>query len=175
TKEEKDMLFSSNQMHMARWRLWSCKESVYKVLIKSGVSPFLNPLRIEVVPDEPWDKEQMRFKAIFDGRKIGGCSFKKDHWVHSISSNQPFTGHDYHSEIIKVAEKSASEQIRVLVKKKLEKEHDIKVENIFQSSLNIPTIICQDKEIGVDFSISHHAPYSAYILHIYNRLSLNDI
>lgn len=166
TDQEKDWLYASDDIHLARWRLWSCKESAYKVLLKCGISPFMNAKRIVVYSEESITAAAMHFKVKFDRQELWGYSLQNGYWVYSICCNLPFNDKEYHCRIVFGPEAGSSERIRSELKLNLEKEHGIKVEKIDQSDQDIPVIHCQDSQVKIDLSLTHHAPYSAYLYHI---------
>ena len=161
--QESALILESDSLHMARWRFWSCKESAYKVLIKCGVKPFLSARRIEILPIGSLQARKMIFKANFENRVLFGCSILDDKWVYSICSNLPLDRTKYETAVIKASEKEASHQIRTQVKRHIKMKHGIEVRRIYQGKHNVPVIECQDPCTKIDLSLSHHAPYSAYL------------
>ncbi|MFT4664314.1 MAG: phosphopantetheinyl transferase (holo-ACP synthase) [Polaribacter sp.] len=166
TSNEAAYLAASHQVNQNRWGLWSCKESVYKVLIKTGVAPFMNAKRIEIVYGESTGEGTQNFIATFERKKFYGISSMNKHWVHSICCDFPLEEQSYHSEILNTDVDTASQELRVKIIEVLKINHQIKVDKIIQSPSNIPTVICINPETEIDLSISHHAPYSAYLFHI---------
>ena len=47
TNDEQDSIHNSVDPFLQVWRLWSMKESVYKVFIQKGGKPALNPSKID--------------------------------------------------------------------------------------------------------------------------------
>ncbi len=168
TEKEKEWLFSSRRPEQTRWRLWTFKESAYKVLMKCGVPPFQNVRRIEILPDGSLLAKKMHFKASLDDYQLWGYSVQNKDWVHSICSNQPFNEEVYHADVISYdTKRGASKAIREQVEDQLKKEYGIKIKSIAQSTENIPIISCENPEISIDLSLTHHLPYSAFVYHIH--------
>lgn len=165
TVEELAALSSCDDKHIGRWRLWSCKESVYKILIKQGVAPFLNPRRIEIkAQTSDWGATEFSFQASFGEGHFQGYSKLTANWVHSISCTKAFFPDDYYTEVIPTERPTASVQLRQRVIEILQQDHRLAVEAIEQSAQNVPIAVDYTGKFKVDLSFSHHEPYSAYLI-----------
>jgi phosphopantetheinyl transferase (holo-ACP synthase) len=164
TSREKNWIFSREDRHIARWFIWSCKESAYKILIKRGVKPFLNARKIEIVPQEPVAGKQLFFEACFKDWRGYGVSFLTEEYACSYcfeslpseltySSGIHFSTHpDFRSELHQKLAGSLREQ-------------GIHLCNIQKNEKRIPQITCRPP-YTIDISFSHHFPFSSYLYQI---------
>jgi len=166
TNSEQAWLAESKQRNRDRWLLWSCKESTYKVLMKTGVPTFLNAKRIEIVLGQSDSLGEQHFKANFEGKEFWGKSTWKKDWIHSVCCNHPLEGQRFRAGVISSGATTTSEDIREEVIAILTKEYDFKVKGIVQSASNVPMVVCDDSGGEVDLSFSHEGGYSAYVFRL---------
>ena len=152
---------SLNPFHLV-WRLWSMKESAYKVSIQSGYPRLFNPSSIHC--------------KIISSKKglisIGGIDLSSETRINqeyiltvaSPTNNSIITTKilKLHTHNFKAQQKVLYQQILAQVALELQFSKDELT--IQKTNLNIPYISYKNKKIESHLSISHHGKYGVFSL-----------
>ncbi len=156
--EEQDMILSVSDPFSLVWRLWSMKESIYKLQMDATSVHKYNPSKISC--------------HIID--EING-TVSIDHQTYDTTTNQTaeyiytYAVKDNRSEIIhKIININSSEQQSELCYNRLINEVSIQLGlnpdklTIRKSSNGIPSLYFQENKLDIDISITHHGSFGAY-------------
>ncbi len=156
--EEQDMILSVSDPFSLVWRLWSMKESIYKLHMDVSSVHKYNPSKISC--------------HIID--EING-TVSIDHQTYDTTTNQTaeyiytYTVKDNRSEVIhKIININSSEQQSELCYNRLINEVSIQLGlnpdklTIRKSSNGIPSLYFQENKLDIDISITHHGSFGAY-------------
>jgi hypothetical protein len=161
--EEIEFIFRSENPGIAARRIWSSKESSWKVLIKEGVSPFQNPKRIVLSMLESPDSPDYSFQYHHKGKRGWGRSFLEKDFTYALAANQPLEGLSYYSRTFPLRKKSdQSQAIRQLFLKDLFQATGWKNVFIEKNNQGVPEIKGLPQYASIDLSFSHDYPFGAY-------------
>lgn len=157
TSSEQEIIHKSNDKFLAVWRMWSMKESAYKLFIQKGNERFYNPLKLVC-------------SIIFNE---SGVVQIEDY---SINTKTIITSDYIYTSAYQLAEKevvddvffmnSNNESMCVyngllnyvsLEKNKIRKELEIR-----KTINGVPEIYENDDRLNLSFSLSHHGSFGAF-------------
>ena len=159
TARERKYISNSNNKFNTVWRLWSMKESAYKLYIQQNGERFFNPKKLEctifsknegqVIVGESWfststksDNNLIFSTALIDkSTTVISCDFKINNCTQSEQT---------HSAIL--------HYIAFLTKFKLSKL------TIKKSANNVPCLYFQNEQLPWSISLSHHGTFGAFSL-----------
>jgi len=159
TLKEQSIITSSADPFKTVWRLWSMKESAYKVFIQAGGIRFFNPTKIEcslhssenglveigrttLKTITSTDTDYIFSTATVENSKIDTCIFKL------TENNVKQQSHFMHEQLLSDFAKNNSLHLAEL---QLEK-----------TAAGVPTLHYRKKPLNVSVSITHHGKYGAY-------------
>jgi len=158
TKDEQSYITKSNDPFGAVWRLWSMKESVYKLHLRSTQVRSFYPSKIicHVLDDKIGI-------VLLDGSEYDTTTSSFNDYIFSFAMDTDST--DVYHDIIKY-DNQLHENYFATIKNKLAINLDCKsVEiDIIKNSFGIPQIYCKDKKQDVFISITHHGNFLAWSL-----------
>lgn len=159
TIKEQSIITTSTDPFKTVWRLWSMKESAYKVFIQAGGARFFNPTKIECSLNS-LESGQVKIAtktlktatsinanyifstATFDNSNIDTCIFKLP------ENNIKKQSHFMHEQLLSnFAEKYSLNLAELLLEK---------------SATGVPTLHYRKKLLNTSISITHHGKYGAY-------------
>jgi phosphopantetheine--protein transferase-like protein len=159
TAREREYISNSNNKFNTVWRLWSMKESAYKLYIQQNGERFFNPKKLEctifsknegqVIVGESWFSTSTKSNnnlifstALIDkSTTVISCDFKINNCAQSEQT---------HSAIL--------HYIAFLTKFKLSKL------TIKKSANNVPCLYFQNEQLPWSISLSHHGTFGAFSL-----------
>ena len=159
TAREREYISNSNNKFNTVWRLWSMKESAYKLYIQQNGERFFNPKKLEctifsknegqVIVGESWFSTSTKSNnnlifstALIDkSTTVISCDFKINNCAQSQQT---------HSAIL--------HYIAFLTKFKLSKL------TIKKSANNVPCLYFQNEQLPWSISLSHHGTFGAFSL-----------
>jgi phosphopantetheine--protein transferase-like protein len=159
TARERKYISNSNNKFNTVWRLWSMKESAYKLYIQQNGERFFNPKKLEctifsknegqVIVGESWFSTSTKSNnnlifstALIDkSTTVISCDFKINNCAQSEQT---------HSAIL--------HYIAFLTKFKLSKL------TIKKSANNVPCLYFQNEQLPWSISLSHHGTFGAFSL-----------
>jgi phosphopantetheinyl transferase (holo-ACP synthase) len=162
-----EKLFTSKELQFIRdcenpflmvWRLWSMKESAYKLYTQLNPSRFYSPKSFEC--EIQFNNGSVKFKDF-------KCLVKTNTTSKYILSEARFIDSEITSKIIELKGKRPKRHSNILKEAlliQLSKLHQLSKENFkFQKSeFSIPTVLCNSVKIQV--SISHHGCFGTYAI-----------
>ena len=158
TFREQQLIHNATNSFSMVWRLWSMKESAYKLYTQLNPSRFYNPKGFEC--------DISNFNGIVKFKDFE-CNVKTQITSRYIISEARFIDSEMTSKIIELKGKRPKSHSNILKEAlliQLSKLHQLSKENFkFQKSeLNIPVVICNSVKIQV--SISHHGCFGTYAI-----------
>lgn len=160
TFNEQQLIQNSDNSFLMVWRLWSMKESAYKLYTQLHPSRFFNPKQFEC---EINDSEALVSYKDFS------CYIKTKMTSQYIISEARLVVMDMISESIKMDNSSPKHQSDtskdILLSKISERFQILKKElKIVKSEFGIPSVYQNSKKLNMSISISHHGNYGAYAI-----------
>ncbi|EGV42854.1 4-phosphopantetheinyl transferase family protein [Bizionia argentinensis JUB59] len=158
TEKERKMISEAIDPFKTVWKLWSMKESAYKVFIQAGGKRFYNPKRIEC-----------RFEDGFDQVSIGFLNLKTETISTDdyILSTAKMDDADSKSFICNVPEIDIKEQSAFLKQKLItdfSTHYNLNLAYlaIKKTEVGVPKLLYKGKDLVVSFSLTHHGIYGSY-------------
>lgn len=161
TTAEQSTIKASADPFTSVWRLWSMKESAYKVFIQAGGERFFNPTKIEchIISEE-------------NGlAKIGSRTLST---ITSINANYLFStavvgASAIYSHIIELSGVTRKKKSRFLYEQLLSdfaRRHALyrKDLRLKKASTGVPRLHYKSTALDIPISITHHGEYGAYSL-----------
>ena len=141
------------------WRMWSMKESAYKVYIQKGGEHKLNPKSFETK-----FTDDVRGEVQFDNLKLD-CVTDVDHcyistYAYEFGENQ---GCIVDASMLGF-ESGRTEEMRKKLLKDIAITYQYHLQDLsIQSSINrVPSVYLKEKYLDISISMSHHGRYAAY-------------
>ncbi len=162
TPSECAFIGSSDNEFKSIWRMWSMKESAYKVAIQRGVKRFLNPQKLNcVVIDEK--RGMVEFDShIFNTHTMVG----EDYIFTTCSDLDTFVTEDHLVYVNRRSEQSLMTR-RALLERIAEKyKYNLNDLQIKKCQQGIPKLYFKEKPLEVSFSLTHHGKFGAYSIEI---------
>jgi holo-[acyl-carrier protein] synthase len=160
SEDEIDFILKSDVPELSLWRVWSMKESAYKIIVKkSGINLFIPKKIITKFIDKKNGKiysEWGEFLSITE---------QDDFFLHTVTTDKdcrPF------SSIRKSNDKNQSLEVRNLLVRELSEIHPekYKLENLsIVKKERVPYLHYENKAMNFDISLSHHGEWLAYAFH----------
>jgi phosphopantetheinyl transferase (holo-ACP synthase) len=162
TKDEQEFILKSKTPFKMVWRLWSMKESAYKMYVQQSSKRFFNPKKmrcklisetegiVDVNENEYITKSQINndfictIASLKNDKKIWSTTFKLD------DSSYPIQHKESHKKLIDAISK----------KQKLPSKYI----HIKKNKVGVPKLFLNSKELPSSFSISHHGYYGAFAI-----------
>jgi len=160
TAQERIYIHESKDSCKMLWRLWSMKESGYKLFLQTGGSPFYNPSKIEC-------------KLLSDslGRiQIDTFSLETqsiENYNYILSNAKKDFKENFRTEVFLLEGKKPSETSSFCyskVKEIISKEFGYAAHSLSlsKSSCGAPVLSYQDKLLDISISLSHHGSYGVF-------------
>ena len=160
SEDEIDFILKSDAPELSLWRVWSMKESAYKIIVKkSGINLFI-PKKIKT---EFLDKKNGKIHS--EWGEFLSVTQQDDSFLHTVSIDiecSPF------SSVRKSNEKNQSAEVRNLLVRELSEIHPekYKLENLsIEKKERVPFLLYENKAMNFDISLSHHGEWLAYAFH----------
>lgn len=160
TLGEQKYLRKSLNADVEIWRLWSMKESAYKVYVQKYATAFFNPRRIEcLINSETCGMVRIDEKSFFS------LSSRFKNAVHTITTEtediEPKAAcQETDAESFEDMRKECYQKVLTLFSHL--KNTNIESLKISKNELGVPYIYNEEKKSDVSLSISHHGRYYAF-------------
>jgi phosphopantetheinyl transferase (holo-ACP synthase) len=159
TPKEQSIITASADPFTSVWRLWSMKESAYKVFIQAGGERFFNPTKIEC-----------SFKDSKDGQvRIDTMNLKASTIINAnyIFSTAAINNSDIETCIFQLTERNSEQQSNFIHQHLLNdfaKNNDLNSAElkIQKTKSGVPLFRYKNKTLNTSISLSHHGGYGAY-------------
>ncbi|WP_296311429.1 4'-phosphopantetheinyl transferase family protein [Winogradskyella sp. UBA3174] len=158
TPREQQLIKNSDNLFLMVWRLWSMKESAYKLYTQLNPSRFYNPKQFECeINDSEGEVIYKDFR----------CYLKTKTTSQYIMSEARLDVKDMISESIKLDDSSPKNQSEAVKNKLFSRiaEHYIILKKdlkLIKSEFGIPEVYYNSKKLNISISISHHGNCGAY-------------
>ncbi len=160
TLQEQQLIQNSDNSFLMVWRLWSMKESAYKLYTQLHPSRFYSPKQFECEINEP--QGEVRYKDFI-------CYVKTNVTSQYIISESRLVTSNMISECIEmktISSENQSDTIKAQLLSAIAKQFNIVKEDltILKSEFGIPSVYQNSKKLNIGISISHHGSYGAYAI-----------
>ncbi len=171
--EEQGKITSSADPFATLWRMWSMKESAYKLYLQQGHARFFNPASIScdiisakkgVVCIRDWDiKTQTEINSdyIFTIAALGDWDRVENSIFHLSSRDAHFQSATTHQKI----------RHHIAAKNRLE----IDQLHIRKTSTHIPQLFYQGQKLALAISLTHHGHYGAFSVLNSGKITLTSL
>lgn len=160
TPEEQEKISESADPFMTVWRMWSMKESAYKLYLQQDKARFFNPVKIvcEIISSAKGkvciDELTMHTHTEIHSTYIFTTAFLRDSdCVENSIFHLPNKESHAQSE-------GTHQKIRHHIAAK--NRFNIDQLHIRKTSQNIPELFYQEQKLPISFSLSHHGNYGAF-------------
>jgi phosphopantetheinyl transferase (holo-ACP synthase) len=159
TPKEQSIITASADPFTSVWRLWSMKESAYKVFIQAGGKRFFNPTKIECSV-----KDSKHGQVIIDTLNLKTSTIINASYIFSTAA---INNSDIETCIFQLTEKNSDEQSSFMHQHLLndfaKKNNLNNAELEIQKNLSgVPLFRYKNKTLNTSISLSHHGGYGAY-------------
>ncbi len=160
TFNEQQLIHNSINPFLMVWRLWSMKESAYKLYTQLKPSRFYNPKQFECEINDSEGKVSY---------KDFSCYIKTNMTSQYILSEARLVDKAMISELVKIdnsSPKQQSDSTKDILLSKIAEDYQIlkKELKVVKSEFGIPSVYQNSKKLNMSISISHHGNYGAYAI-----------
>ena len=160
TLQEQQLIQNSDNSFLMVWRLWSMKESAYKLYTQLHPSRFYSPKQFECQIDDL--QGEVRYKDFM-------CYVKTNITSQYIISESCLVTTNMISECIQMkssSTKNQSDTIKAQLLSAIAQQFNIEKEDlrILKLEFGIPSVYQSSKKLNIGISISHHGSYGAYAI-----------
>lgn len=162
TIREQQYIYNTHSPKLTLWKLWSCKESAYKVIVKRQNKRFLNPKRIEIFSCDVTD---CHFAAYEDMRLLTSSNCTKQ-YIHTVCTANAHDLDKVVGEVFRypeLSQSSGSKEIRGKMVRKISLSIGAFDFSFHKDKFGIPSIQASSLEVNIDISFSHDEPHFAYV------------
>ena len=161
TVNEQRIITTSTNPFTVVWRLWSMKESAYKIYIQAGGDRFFNPTKFECTLYSLQNGQVKMNTTIFKTSTSINSNYifstatinnnDLDTCIFSLKQNNGAFQSNFmqHQVLNNFAEKNSLHFSELLIKK---------------TETGVPTLFYKNKPLNTSISISHHGYYGAYTI-----------
>ena len=159
TSDEQDIISNSIDPFTTVWRLWSMKESAYKVFIQTGGNPFFTPTKIEcklnsrINGEVKIDLLKLKTSTSINSNYIFSSAIMSDLDISTNIFKLPENRNKQHSEFIYQKIIADFSKSKTLNPKEL---------RILKTKDGVPQIYFKNKGLENSLSITHHGNFGAY-------------
>ncbi|MAD97608.1 MAG: hypothetical protein CMB99_09815 [Flavobacteriaceae bacterium] len=145
TKNEQRLIHTSNQSHQLVWRLWTMKESVYKVVVQQEKERFFNPQKFEChIESDSFGH------VVFNGEIYKTFTEQNEDYIYSTTSKA--------NQTCFYQLGSMENRINTMSKRLGLQKSEISVR---KDSLGIPNVYHSGQRITKSMSITNHGRFEA--------------
>lgn len=161
-QEEQNWIYSSDDPFMTVWRMWSMKESAYKLFLQAGEDRFLNPLRLRCQINSPeegvvgigdlhiYTRSKYHPKFIYTSALSTYNGAAMDHVFHLSKTDTYFQSKFTQQQLLNYISRAFNLPIHRL--------------NIIKTDKNVPEVLYDGQKLDLSVSLTHHGHYGAYSL-----------
>ena len=160
TQEEQLAINSSEDPFGTVWRIWSMKESAYKLYLQTGQERFFNPLHLscEIISSEKgivyceelkiYTRTKFNSKFIFTSVSSSSMDNAEDQVFYIPKSDYHFQSEFTHRQILKCIARKFDLNIYKL--------------KIRKTNQKVPEVVYNKQKLDFCFSLTHHGNYGAF-------------
>lgn len=156
TKSEQGLITKSNNPFTMVWRLWSMKESAYKLYIQQGNDRFFNPKRIscEIISSESG-------KVMIGDIVMNTKTKTTSNYIYSTAFLSDKT--EVESHVFLLPANDIQQPSKFTYDKFFDHfSADKNTLTIKKASNGVPQLYCNEQKQKVSFSLTHHGKYGAF-------------
>lgn len=157
---EKRFIFDSSDASMAVWRLWSMKESVYKIHVRRSKVRRFNPKQFgcECITETEGI-------VIGEHNTYKTTTFLNDDFIHTIATECDYNQEIFNGMIINEDQHSLSSNLHKKFLNDLAKRQYLVMNDlqILKNGFQVPELFLNGKKLKLSCSLSHHGSYGAYV------------
>ncbi len=158
TTAEQFYIKQSRDSILMLWRLWSIKESAYKLFIQNGGGRFFNPKKISCVLDGNHSIASINtFKCKVTTRISSDYIFS-----HTVTNSNNVISKQVHIE--STNQREQSKELYFLLKKEISERLKANMSDISlkKNTIGVPLLYLNKTQLNCSVSLSHHGNYGAY-------------
>lgn len=156
---EQVLIEASSDPFTTVWKLWSIKESAYKVFIQAGGQPFYNPTQI-ICQLETSTQSGVQIGSLW----LNAKTLETPAYVFSTAQ---FQDNAIQTQLLQFVSKQPQEQSQTIKQRLL---HDVATQKslapttlqLRKTNTGIPKIYHEQRLLPLSISITHHGGYGAY-------------
>lgn len=162
SKKEQYHVYSSDNAHQTVWRLWSMKESAYKIYAKESQKRIFNPRSFQCdILNDSEGKVTIQNKSYFT------TSHLKENYLHTtsvLSTGKRIVTHCFttNTKDCSMVSHICHENVKAIIANQQNVDQDKLI--IKKDSIGAPYLYYNNKLLEVSFSIAHHGNYGAFVI-----------
>ncbi len=160
-ESERPQIISTGSPFLNIWRMWSMKESVYKVIVQSGEERFLNPQKLICT----FEDEKNGF-VTYNGKNYATQTLRTSNYIYS-SHTKDAAQSEVINEILHVKDPNEqSKMTRLALFQRVANmlEYPLKKLSVQKNKQGVPKLYHSNEPLSLQFSLTHHGNYGAYSL-----------
>ncbi len=151
TDKEVSMILDSQDSFFTAWRIWSMKESAYKIWVQAGASHRLNPIKFETTL-----VDDCIGRVSIDSKLFQTYTENDTEYISTIASDNI---QDAKHRVISAKLNLKEKMIASFAMTNNVKRSEISIKT---NANRIPMIYINESPINCSISMSHHGQYAAY-------------
>lgn len=159
-ESERPQITSNGSPFLNIWRMWSMKESAYKVIVQSGQERFLNPQKlICTIKDDKYGFVE------YEGERYATKTLMTKNYIYS--SHSAIAHSNIIDEILHIKDpREQGNMARLALFQRVANmlEYPIKKLSVRKNEKGIPKLYHKQEPLPLRFSLTHHGNYGAYSL-----------
>ena len=148
TPKEQIVIHASENPFKTVWRLWSMKESVYKIVVQQQHKRFFAPQKLECKMLSETDGEVQ-----FENQYFPTKTIRTDTYIYTTTGQ---------SDLSWLGMAASNNRITEIIAQKL---HIDEVE-IMKNEVGVPSVYHKNEQISQSFSKTHHGAYQAFEINL---------
>ena len=156
---EKSFIYDSSDPSVAVWRLWSMKESVYKIHVRSSKVRSFNPKHFSCT-----FKTGTEGIVISNERTYKTKTLSNGDFIHTIATGSDVEQGIFDGLIMKEDQKDLSSLLYKKTLEDLAKRQFLGINDLqlLKNELQVPELFLNGNKLQMSCSLSHHGRYGAY-------------
>lgn len=154
---EQELISNSRDSFITIWRLWSMKESAYKIFIQSGGKPFFNPKKIEC------QLEDLNGLVEIENLNIQSKSIINDRFIFTVAGIENL---NFKSQILDIGNNPQlhSENLKKRLLHDFSEEHNLVKEKLRIEKIRngIPRMFYDGEDLGWAISLTHCGKFGGF-------------
>ncbi len=164
TQKEQEYIHNAAAPAQMVWKLWSMKESAYKIYTRQYGGRFFAPQQLSCTHLS----ETSGLVTINNISYQIITSITKD-YIYSIAGQGAFSKNDFYSCCFDLPQEDCVSQQKFIHEKLVThyadmRDGDINAFEIIKETNNIPFLLCKKEKLKIPVSITHHGNYAAFTI-----------
>jgi len=160
SKRERRFIFDSSDPSMAVWRLWSMKESAYKIHVRKTKVRRFNPKQFSCE-----DITETEGIVIRGHHTYKTTTFLNDDFIHTIATECDYDQEIFNGMIIKQDQHNLASILHKKFLKDLAARQFLALNDlqILKNEFQAPELFLKGIKLNLSCSLSHHGGHGAYV------------